>query len=497
MKKIFYLTMIALLSAACSLEREDYTEIYPETTFQTEKDLELAVNGLYYDFNMGDWNGVYRADYSGYQVASDMTTDVAWSSWGWHADEYYYHQWTATTGNVVSKFYEMYEHYNYLSKARNTVRRIEASPVDKDIKARYIGEAKALRGWMGLFLYDMFGPVPVPSDEILDNPEKFVYLPRLTDAEYDKMMEDDLRDAIELLPVITQRGRLSKGAARMLLLKYYMIRGKFTEAETLCRELYAMEGTYALEGDYNAPFSIEKAASRETILQICGNISSTGTCNYMTASFLPGSMPWTGTAEGWGSGTEGGYLMPWAFYDTFEDGDKRTACIYTTFVNKDGETVQRSDMTHGPVVMKYGKDEDMQGSKCANDLVIYRWSDVLLTLAELINRNTGAPTAEAYTLVNKVRSRAGLGNLPGALTYEQFNDALLLERGHEFFWEGLRRQDLIRFGKYVEYANARIDAANRTGGQNYFKVDEAHNRFPLNNTFINESRGAVKQNPGY
>lgn len=491
MKKIFNFFIVALLAVACSLEREDYTEIYPETFFKTESDLELAVNTLYYSFNMGDWNGVYRADYSGYQVASDLTTDATWCNWGWESDEYYYHQWTGTTGGVQSKFYDLYAGYNFLSKARNTIRRIEASPVADNLKARYIGEARALRGWYALFLYDLFGPVPVASDDVLDDPETFVYLPRLTDAEYDAMMEDDLLKAIDLLPEIpAARGRMGKGAARMILLKYYMIRGKFDKAEPIARDLYAMEGQYGLVSDYASIFSVENAANNEVILQICGNVNASGTVNYMTAECLPGDMAWAEKAEGWG-----GYIMPWDFYDGFEAGDTRLACVYDHYTSKSGEDVPRSSL-RGAVVLKYALDPNMQGSQSSNDLVVYRYSDVLLTLAELINRNNGAPTAEAYALVNRVRSRAGLGNLPGALTYEQFNDALLAERGHEFYFEGLRRQDLIRFGKYVEYANARIDAAN-AAGQSFFNVDESHNRFPINKTFIDESRGAVKQNPGY
>lgn len=490
MKKIFAIITLAAVAAACSLEREDYTEIYPETIFKTETDLELAVNGLYYDFNMGDWNGIYRADYSGYQVISDLTTDAAWCNWGWEGDELYYHQWTGTTGNVQAKFYDLFEHYNYLSKARNTIRRIEKSDVADDVKGKYLGEAKALRGWMALCLYDLFGPVPVASDEILDDPETFVYLSRLTEEEWDAMMESDLLDAIDLLPEVTARGRLSKGAARMILLKYYMIRGFYAKAEPLARELLAMEGTYGLENDYASIFSVENASNKEVILQICGNINSTGTVNYMTAECLPGDMAWAEKAEGWG-----GYIMPWDFYDGFEPGDKRLECVYDHYTAKNGEVVPRTAL-NGAVVLKYAMDPAMQGGQSGNDLVIYRFSDVLLTLAELINRNSGAPTAEAYALVNRVRSRAGLGNLPGALTQEQFNDALLAERGHEFYLEGLRRQDLIRFGKYVEYANARIAAAN-AAGQSYFTVDDSHNRFPINKTFIDEFRGAIKQNPGY
>lgn len=49
-----------------------------------------------------------------------------------------------------------------------------------------------------------------------------------------------------------------EGAAMMILLKYYMIRGKFQQAESLCRELMEMEDrVYTLQADYNYIFSKE------------------------------------------------------------------------------------------------------------------------------------------------------------------------------------------------------------------------------------------------
>ena len=79
---------------------------------------------------------------------------------------------------------------------------------------------------------------------------------------------------------------------------------------------------------------------------------------------------------------------------------------------------------------------------------------------------------------------------------EDFLEAILLERGHEFWLEGLRRQDLIRFGKYVEYANERIKKANASGGT-WYTVDESHNLYPIPQSYIDESKSAIKQNPGY
>ena len=169
--------------------------------------------------------------------------------------------------------------------------------------------------------------------------------------------------------------------------------------------------------------------------------------------------------------------------------------------NVNGQLMTKDNSTqlsYGALPLKYGKDPDMTDAHSGIDVVVYRYADVLLTLSECIVRNTGSVTTEAINLVNRVRNRAGLPALTDTQTAstDAFMEAILAERGHEFYLEGLRRQDLIRFGKYVEYANQRIADANATG-KSYFTVTDAHNRFFIPQTFIDESKSAIKQNAGY
>ena len=84
------------------------------------------------------------------------------------------------------------------------------------------------------------------------------------------------------------------------------------------------------------------------------------------------------------------------------------------------------------------------------DYPLARWADVMLMRAEADVRLHNAVSAEAVDLVNQVRARAGLEGLKEEATssVSAFYDALLMERGHELFWEGQRKIDLIRFGKY-------------------------------------------------
>lgn len=87
------------------------------------------------------------------------------------------------------------------------------------------------------------------------------------------------------------------------------------------------------------------------------------------------------------------------------------------------------------------------------DIPLARWADVLLMYAEAeVRKNNAAPSADAIAVVNEVRKRAGLGDLPSSATanVEAFLDALLTERGHEMLYEGMRKIDLIRFNQYAQ-----------------------------------------------
>lgn len=504
--KLVLLSLLVLLFASCDLNREDYTEISPDDYPKTENDLKLMVNSLMYEFGTGYWNGeaIYSAGYDGYQVMSDMTTDLLWSCWGWQSDVLYYQQWNNNSTSSISDYFgRAFSHYQFMSKARNVIRRIEESAASEEAIKQYAGEVHALRGWMGLYLYDNFGPVPVATDEQLDNPLVFNRIGRLTEEQYDSVMTEDLNYAIKHLPVTAPRGRMTKGAAMMILVKYRMIQSAFetddtkrqaiyTEVDSICKDIMSL-GVYALQDDYTRIFAIDNAGNSEIILCVPCNSSARWTSNFMTAEVLPADMTWTDKSAGWG-----GYVMPWDFYNTFEAEDKRLGCVYTNYTSTSGrytDQLNSSQLKYGALPLKYGKDPGMNGDQAGNDLVIFRYADVLLTRAECLLRLNGGSNGEATALINQVRRRAGLGTVsPNAYNYEQI---LLDERGHEFYLEGLRRQDLIRFKDSSGKSLYEAKAEARAKDQPVKWVRNSHNRYPIPQSYIDESKSAITQNPGY
>ncbi len=497
MKTIRYIALfaLALATVSCTLERENFDEIYTENFYKTENDLKLAVTSLYHPFNTqwlmagpNDYDyGFYVSDRS-YLMLSEMTTDLMDCTWGWQYTELRLHQWYANkTGQDMAALYDLFRRYNAISACRNVIRDIEACDLPNDVKVPYIAEAKAIRAWVGVILYDLFGPVPVAPDYVLDDPETIVYLPRLTEAQYEEFIVGELSYAITYLPeYASERGRLTKGAARMILLKYYMIRKDFEKALPIARDLYAMEagGVYSLL-DYQYVFSKEGIGNKEIIIQVCCNVDDMP--NHWVAYTVPTDYPWPAPkATNWGA-----YRMPWDFYDTFEAQDKRLSGIIADYTNTSGDHITRGtgELTLGAIPFKYGVDMDQIGDGTGIDVIVFRYSDVLLSLAECINETEGTPTEEAVKLVNRVRNRAGLEGLADAdiASKQAFNNAILLERGHEFYGEGLRRQDMIRHGKFIS------SAATRPGNQ----TAAYKTRFPIPIAFITESNEEIKQNDGY
>lgn len=481
--KFLVLFAITVATASCTLEREDYTDIYDEQLNKTVTDIELQVNTLYYDWDLYSWMNIcnFNAETSGIIGSPWITNDIR------------YQQWTLTTG-IQGYAWTEFARYNYISQARNVIRGIENSDVAYEDKKVYLGEAKALRAYMAVYLYGYFGTVPVPSDEILDNPEEFVYIGRLSEEEYDNLVIGELTDAIDMLPVTpSAKGRVSKGFAMMTLLRYYMMRNMFDKAETVARDIVDL-GVYDIVSSYEYLFSDAGMENNEIIWQLVANKTYRNQCNFFVANALPTDMPWTANSTGWGAGA----YMYWDFYDSYEDGDKRLVNVFDGYTSLTGKIYTRNDL-QGAIPTKYGKDEDMQGDQCVIDVIVYRYADVILRLAECIVRNTGTVTAEAVDLVNRIRNRAGLDNLPSEKTasVDVFMEALLWERLHELFLEGYEREDQIRFGVYVDWCNERINAANAEQSLGLYNIDDSHNMLFIPQGFIDESQNKITQNPGY
>jgi len=117
-----------------------------------------------------------------------------------------------------------------------------------------------------------------------------------------------------------------------------------------------------------------------------------------------------------------------------------------------------------------------------NDVPIMRISDIYLIRAEAKLRKNDV--AGALADVNYIRGkRSASGKTLPLLTTITLED-LLKERGFELYWEGLRRQDLVRFGKFT------------SAWQEKPATDATKSLYPLPTSAVDVNEN-LKQNPGY
>lgn len=126
-----------------------------------------------------------------------------------------------------------------------------------------------------------------------------------------------------------------------------------------------------------------------------------------------------------------------------------------------------------------------------NDLVIWRYADALLLKAEAEYRIGNK--AEALTIVNEVRGRVAAT----PRTELTLND-ILDERMLELAWEGVRRQDQIRFCTFTEPTADRFKGVTHNASAGDYNDDTQGYTmvYPIPYAVLNLNK-KLGQNPGY
>jgi starch-binding outer membrane protein, SusD/RagB family len=267
-------------------------------------------------------------------------------------------------------------------------------------------------------------------------------------------------------------------------------------------------GKFSIESNYFANFATKNEGSAEFILAVPYDEKFAGGFNiHQMTLHYESQKTYNLVDQPWN-----GYTTMEEFYKSYSDQDARRRAILTgPQFSSSGQRLidtgaEPSDpdgppLTFTPAVNeltpnalrqaggRVGKWEYKLGARNTldNDFPIYRYAEVLLMKAEALWRKNNAD-ATALALVNQVRARAFDPDQPltslGTPSDTYPGPVFLQELGREFFAEGKRRQDLIRFNKY----NVAWD----------FKAasDPSKNIFPIPAPQI-VANPNLAQNPGY
>lgn len=434
-----------------------------------------------------------------YWGAQELTTDeavVAWKSDGTLVN-YHTMDWTSSgdkiRGLYVRLIYQVVVANEFIRETTDAKMSGRGISIP-EIKA-YRAEARFLRALSYYHALDLFGNVAF----VTENDPIGSFFPKQTNRTdlYNyveselKAIEGDLVDARK-----NEYGRADKAAAWMVLAKLYLNakvyigQDKNTEALTYLNKV--ISSGYSLEGNYKNLFLADNHKSGENIFTV--NFDGTRTKTYGGTTFLVHASV-GGKMNAADYGIDGGWAglrTTKQFVAMFDDARDSRAMFF-----KDGQNLEIDDITNFPDGYAVGKYKNLTSTGAAGsnptfvdtDFPMFRLADAYLMYAEAVLRNgTGGDRTTALNYVNLLRKRAGASQVS---TIDL--DFILNERARELYWEGHRRTDLIRYGKFTTGTYLWAWKGGIKAGK---AVEDFRNIFPIPAADITANPN-LKQNSGY
>lgn len=439
------------------------------------------------------------------------------------------HKWGINNDAIQATWEYLYKVVMLSNKSLEQIENYTLTHADAELPA-YRAEVRALRAMYYYYLTDLFGSIPlvlsskVASKDIVLSERENIF----------NFIFKELQETAPLLPAqFSNRsgnyyGRLTRPVAYFLLAKlalnseiymdnnwvddthpngktiFFDVDGNTFNAwqtvEFYCDQITALG--YRLESDYAANFAVYNEGSVENIFTIPMNKTLyTNQMQYLFRSRHYNHAKALGLSGENGSSATIEALQTFG-YETNEQDPRFDYCYYAgTVYDLKGNVVKLDDgtalvyepwkvkldlsdepyeKTAGARMKKYEIDDKAMkdGKLMENDIVLFRYADVLLMKSEAKVRDGRNGDEE----LNQVRTRVGAPERTATL------DNLLAERQLELAWEGWRRQDLIRFGQFTRSYNSRPQLPNEESG--YTIV------FPIPEK-IRQMNPGWEQHPGY
>ena len=394
------------------------------------------------------------------------------------------------------------DHYQGIFKANMLLSKLPNTTMDEALKSRFVAESKAVRAMCYFNLVRMFKNVPLILEPLTAT--NMYDVTQETPENVYAQIEKDLTEAITALPptvpLATEAGRFTKGAAQALLGKVYLYENK---GELAAAQLAEVNGPtpggtstygYKLLTNFKDLWVVANKFNTESILEACHSSAGNSDWGWWGASNDEGnsvnimvgprsySRPSGSTAPDLPSGWSFNVFTQ-DFYDAIKSDPRFAATVFDMkalkaagqadyiegyqntgyFLNK--FLPRRADVRTGGGALELNFQQDTY---------IIRLADTYLMEAEAL----GSSGTRAQALLDAVRARVGLASVPVSLA------AIKAERRLELAGEGHRFFDLVRWG----------DAASKLAGRGF--VAGKNEIFPIPNSELLVSTKLV-QNPGY
>jgi hypothetical protein len=499
-KGFLYLGVVSLSIGCTNLDEEILDGVANNNTAGATIDvagtLQSAIEGLR-DFN--GQGGVYAMDEMSTDAMVGPTRGGDWDDAGvWR--QIHTHTWAPDHPEVRNAWNSL------LSNAFKCNLVIENGGT-----AIQVAQARFLRAWYYYNVVDLFGQAPyrAAGSALTLDPQVW------TRTEATDFVISELEAVLNTLPnrVTNQAFVINKDAARFLLAKAYLNKAVFKSANAagpytfdaadmtkVVQNIDAITNTLA--PSYWDNFKPTNNTSPEVIFSSVNNQGLDG--GSMQSKWRMGAH-YNQTPDGWN-----GFTTVAEYYNRFNAADTRakfsTPAIITSFGNPVGFQVGQQFAPGGTTPLKDRNNNALfftpaltlitsgvtletagiRGIKYIpdsgnlnvpdNDLVLMRYSDAILMKAEAIAR--GGSGSGAAAIMSSLALRVGA--TPAASTL----DGIYAERGRELWWEGWRRNDAIRFGKFLDVRSLKP-----------YVSDAKYLLYPIPAEALFNSN--LSQNPGY
>lgn len=463
MKKLYSILLLSAVAIygldSCKQGLQDETySVFDASKLTKPENGNQAVIGTYAALKDNGGYGYYAGFlYWLYEYPADAVTTTITSRQGIELDQLTYNPSNSVINAVWVSIFKMISRANEAEALINSID-YKANGSTDQLKQQHLGEVRFLRALAYYDATSLWGDVPLILKASADFTPADLNPVLTKQADVETAMINDLTFAVQNLPLSytdTEIARATSGAAHALLARLYLRQGAWQKAADEASAVMT-GGVYRLkprsEGGLKGMFDTTNRSDKEFIF-VLKSSNQPGAYAINSNSFGINSTPWD-LNRGYGN-----FPMHLQFYSLFDKTDDRrnllTGLYHTLYgqvmsVPKEyggiGGAAPDTVLATYVYNLKYPAANNYNYAGF-NNVTILRYADVLLARAEALNELNG-PGTEAADLVSQVRTRSGLGAVSaGDYTKSTFRDLIFDERHKEFFMEGRRREDLLRWGK--------------------------------------------------
>lgn len=449
--KISALGLCLFTASSCDsiIDLKPTSVISANSFWNSEQDAQGALNGMYAQF---------RTFTQAELILLGEARSEAMSHGIQNADyRIKYFENTMTATNADRTWIELYKTVNLANLVIKYVPGI--SFTSEPTKNGVLAQAYAMRAFCYYVMARTWGDVPISVDPVEGYNPETTFKTRNPQAEVFTLIKSDIAQSLSLFANNTfpaGRSFWSRPAVNLLKADVHLwtsrrMGGDNGDAAIALEALEdAEKSDVSLLPDFSQIFAFTNKGNKEVIFAT-RFADLEATTNFFADMYInPSDLPASTDADTkLAIGTPGGFNW-WAPSATLRnqfstDDQRRSASFVEVYRNDNGN---RSFVTS--VVLKAKGFVENGTRRFLDDIVIYRYADLILLKAEAKNLLGQDPSAE----INQIRQRAYKDKY-AAHTYvagsrAENDEAILQERLFEFAFEGKRWWDLVRFNKAFE-----------------------------------------------